>query len=245
MGPSIWVKVVGFNDAERHSLNTLFRLSARRTPSYVLWSPEAPTPPHVGLVDLDSYEGGLELVSPRFNPNLKLICIGGEPPSHVWRAFERPIDWNALVQVLDGLFITLGDAGIDIDLDAASEPRPPPGVRVTLLLGQSRHERLYLRARLALAGITEVDEAQDAAQAAQRMAQRHYDLVLLSLQLPDADPWGLVDALQGGLEPPRSLIVTSNAPSWAAMERAERCGCLGLLEIPFDPKQVLGMLERV
>ena len=82
MATPTWVKVVGFDDAERHSLNTLFRLSERMSPSYVLWAPECPSQPHVALIDLDSYEGGLEIASPRFNPNLKLICVGGKPPAH-------------------------------------------------------------------------------------------------------------------------------------------------------------------
>ena len=61
MASPTWVKVVGFSDAERHSLNTMFRLSEHLTPAYMLWTPETPSQPHVALIDVDSYEGGPEL----------------------------------------------------------------------------------------------------------------------------------------------------------------------------------------
>jgi len=242
---SIWVKVVGFSDQERHSLNTIFRLSERHTPSYALWSKESPSPPRVALIDVDSYEAGLEMASPNFNANLKLICVGAEPPPEAWRTFARPVDWVALVQELDRLFAPQEDLDIDLGFGEASERTVPPGVRVCLLVGMLREERLYLRARMALAGLTEVDEAETAGEASTRLAQRHYDFVVVSLELADADPWPLVQELKGATAPTRTVIVATQAPTWAAMEQAEQLGCLGLLEIPFNPKQVLGLLKKV
>ena len=104
MSSSIWVKVVGFSANERHSLNTLFRLSVRQTPAYCLWTPDAPAPPHVTLIDTDCHEAEVELASPTFNPHLKIICVGSKSHTNAWRSFQRPVDWNAMVQVLDGLF---------------------------------------------------------------------------------------------------------------------------------------------
>ncbi len=245
MATSIWVKVVGFSDVERHSLNTLFRLSTRRTPAYVLWTPEAPSPPHVGLIDVDSYEAGLELESPSFNPNLKLICVGTSPPENAWRVFHRPVDFNALVQVLDGLFASLNDVDIDLDFGESHERDVPPGVRVSLLVGMTREQRMYLRARFALAGMTVVDEAETAEQASTHLSQRRYDVVVVSLELQDADPWALVQTLPGMVIPPRSVIVATQSPTWVAMERSEQLGCVGLLEIPFAPKQVLTLLQKL
>jgi CheY-like chemotaxis protein len=247
MSSNIWIKVVGFTDVERHSLNTLFRLSVHRSPSYALWTPEVSTLAHIALIDMDSYEAGLELASPRFNPNLKLICIGSKTYEHAWHTLERPLQWSALVQLLDGLFSSLSSVDIDIDFDFGDEQEKslPPGVRVGLLAGMNRDEGLYLRARLALAGMTELDEAQTAAQSSVCLSQRHYDLVIVSLELPDTDPWELVQSLPGLVVPPPSVIVVTHAPTWANMQRAEQSGCLGLLEIPFSPPQVLGLLQQV
>lgn len=245
MAAVVWVKVVGFTDVERHSLNTLFRLSERMVPSYVLWTREAPSPPHVVLLDMDSYEAELVLASPNFNPHIKLICVGDKPPADAWRAFARPVDWPALVQVLDSLFSTQGDIDIDIGVHTGGEKTVPPGVRLSLLVGLLPEERMYLRARLAIAGLTDVDEVDTAAQALERIQHRRYNLVVLSLDVTDSDPWALVAALNSLPEPPHAVVVATGAPTWSNMERAEQQGCMGLLEIPFNPRQVVDLLHKV
>jgi hypothetical protein len=191
---------------------------------------------------MDSYEGGMELESPRFNPNLKFICVGQEPPVGAWRSFQRPVDWTALVKALDELFATPSD--IDIVLDP-SDRIIPPGVRTALLIGLSRSDALYLRARLSLAGITEVDDAANAVLALDRLNQRAFDLVVVSLELSDADPWALVQTLKVESQSTRSVVVATDAPTWRAMELAERLGCTGLLEIPFMPQQVLDLIQKI
>lgn len=246
MGANIWVKVVGFDDVERHSLNTLMRLSERSVPTYTLWTPESLSPPQVALIDMDSYQASVELASPNLNPNLKLICVGAQAPQQAWRSLQRPVDWSALVRELDGLFTVPADLDIDLDLDGGTPDKPtPPGVKVSLVVGLNREERLYLRSRLALAGLTEVDEAASAGEASSLFSQRHYDLVILSNELDDADPWSLVQALKSQPVPVHSVIMTTHFPSWAVMEQAERAGCSGLLEIPFNPRQIYEMLQKV
>lgn len=241
---NIWVKVVGFTDVERHSLNTLFRLSVRRSPCYCLWTPEHSAAPHVALIDVDSYEAGLELASPMRNPHLKMICVGSDPPAQAWRTFSRPVDWHALVRTLDSLFASMADVDIDLDLGDPQDKVVPAGVRPAVLAGFTLEQGLYLRARLALAGMTEVDDAPTAQSASEFLARRHYDLAIVSTALEDADPWSLVRSLADLVEPPRSVIVASRAPTWATMEQAEQLGCLGLLEIPFNPQQVAVLLSR-
>ena len=248
MATNVLVKVVGFTDVERHSLNTLLRLSAQRSPSYVLWTPDVPTLPQVALIDVDSYEAGMELASPRLNPHLKLICVGSTPHDNAWRNLARPVDWAALVQILDSLFTVASAPSVDLDvdfnLDGAADKVVPPGVRVSLMVGMALEPSLYLRCRLALAGLTDVDEAPTAARASEFLSQRHYDVVIVNEELGDADPWALVQSLSGLLVKPRSVIVVSRAPTWTTMERAEKLGCLGLLEMPFNPQQVVSLLQK-
>ncbi len=241
---NIWVKVVGFTDVERHSLNTLFRLSVRRSPCYCLWTPEQALQPHVALIDVDSYEAGLELASPMRNPHLKLICVGNDPPAQAWRTFTRPVDWHALVRTLDSLFASFADVDIDLELGDPQDKVVPPGVHVALVVGFPVEQGLYLRARLALAGMTDVDDAPTAKSATGFLAQRHYDLVIVSTALQDVNAWSLVRSLEALMAPPRSVIVAARAPTWATIEQADQLGCLGLLEIPFIPQQVASLLNR-
>jgi len=104
---------------------------------------------------------------------------------------------------------------------------------------------MYLRARLALAGLTDVDEADTSDQAGMCVARRQYDVAIVSLDLPDADSWAVVEAFKTMPFPPRAVVVATEKPSWLAMERAEALGCVGLLDVPFSPPQVVGILQKV
>ena len=245
MPSTVYIKVVGFRDVERHALNTVFRLSLGRRTAYFLWTPDAPAPPHLALVDVDSYVGGMELASPGFNKNLKLICVGERAPPTAWRVFHRPLDWPAIVSAMDQLFTGLPGTDIDTDTGRGSAAILPPGVKVSLLMDASREQRLYLRARLSLAGMVEVDEAQTAAEALDRAKRRHYDLVIVNLDPPDASGWNLIGQLVA-LEPGiGSVVMSTRHTSWHVQEQAEQAGCRGVLQIPFDPNQFLRMLRKV
>ena len=96
-----------------------------------------------------------------------------------------------------------------------------------------------------MAGLTDVDEADSAELAGPYVSSRRYDVVIISLQLADADPWALVQAFNSMLSPPQAVIVATEKPSWLVMEHADQSGCIGLLEIPFNPPQVLQLLQKV
>lgn len=247
MGSSVYVKVVGFTDVERHALNTLFRLSSARTTNYCLWTPDLLVAPHLALIDLDAYEAGVELASPNLNPRLKMICVGHDAPALAWRTFSRPINWPEIVKAIDSLFAPAEVRNEDGDdyCDTVAGFKVPPGFKVTLLVDPSREDRMYLRARLALAGHAEVDDAATGAQALELASKRHYDLVVVGLNVPDMDGWELVRQLVN-LEPAMGrIVVTSSDTSWAMREHAEQAGVGGLLEKPYNPLQIVQMLQTI
>ena len=243
MGTSVFVKVVGFRDVERHALNTLFRLSWERPTSYFLWTPSAPVLPHLALVDTESYEASMLLASPKLSPNLKLICVGPNAPAHAWRLFVRPLNWTAVIHAMDQLFST-GDVDIDVDFDGTSPATIPPGMRVSLLVDPLREERLYLRARFALAGLIEVDEAETVQQAAVKTRERHYDIVVVNVDMPD-EPWDLVRRLAVAKPAIGSVVVSTATNVWQMHERAEQAGCRAVLDRPYDPGHVSRVLEII
>ncbi|TAH13189.1 MAG: hypothetical protein EAZ11_03220 [Curvibacter sp.] len=223
----------------------MFRLSGREGPQYSLWTPESAGPAQAALIDVDSYEAGLELVSPSFNHNLKMICVGSEAPQLAWRTVPRPVEWAALVGLLDELFV-VAQSDDDLGSDETEvHTQMPPGVKLALLAGLPKDVRLYLRARLALAGITVVDEVQTLEHMDDSVKARDYDVVLAYVNTTGSDPWVLVKHLQDLEKPVRSAIAVSADSSWKASNLAERMGCIGLLEIPFNPMQVIGLLQRV
>ena len=242
MGKTVFVKVVGFRDVERHALNTLFRLSMERATCYSLWTPEVPVLPHIALIDAESYEGGILLASPKLNPNLRLICVGAGAPVNAWRVFARPLNWTAVIHAMDQLFAS---HSVDIDIfDEQPAAVVPPGVRVSLLVDPSRDDRLYLRARLALAGLIEADEAETVRAAAVMARERHYDIVIVNVNMPD-EPWDLVRRLVAANPPIGSVVVSADNPSWGVHERAEQSGCRAVLDRPYDPGHVFRVLEMI
>ena len=252
MALTIFVKVVGFGEVERHAINTLFRLSQDGEPTYNLWTPAAPMPPQLALVDVDSYGWELEMASPATSPSLKQICVGARPPENAWQAFTRPIHWPDIVAAMDSLFLaqlaTPEETAVDIDFDLlADAPAAPvaPGFKQALLVDPVREHRLYLRARLALAGLVAVEDAQTGAEALELAGKRHFDLVITSLDLNDLDGWKLIAQLVA-LEPAiGALVMTTRDASWEVHEQAEQAGCRGVLVRPFDPLQVHQLLQRV
>lgn len=243
MGSTVFVKVVGFRDVERHALNTVFRVSAEQPTCYALWTPESPVMPHIALIDVESYAAGMALASPGLNPHLKLICVGEDAPERAWRVFPRPINWAAILHCMDLLF---AQTGVDIGIDADEEVSTviPPGLRQTLLVEPIRDDRLYLRARLSLAGLIDVDEVESSAQAMIRLRERHYDIVVVNVDTLD-EPWALVDRLVSANPPVESVVVTTANRSWAMHERAEQAGCRALLDKPFDPSLVYRVFQMV
>jgi CheY-like chemotaxis protein len=245
MGTTVYVRVVGFLDTERHALNTLFRLSHERETSYVLWTPDILVAPHLALIDVESYESGMALASPGLNRNLRLICVGEGAPPSAWRVFSRPLNWPAVVHAMDALFTSASGLDIDMDLDGDSSATAPLGIKATLVMDASLDERRYLRARLALAGLVEVDEATTPAQALQLAKNRRYDLVLFNLDTPSPDGWIFIDRLVA-LEPAiGGVVLTTTDIAWHVQERAEQAGCRGVLHKPFDPLKISRMLQKV
>jgi CheY-like chemotaxis protein len=250
MNSHIWIKVVGFSDAERNSLNTLFRVSEGRTPCYALWTPDVQVHPHVALIDSDSYEASLELASPRFSKKIKIVAVGDKPPKRAWRSMPRPVDWSNLVQQLDHEFAPPSaeidfDLDLDFNLDGGPELVDAPMATASLLVGLEREDRLYLRARMALANMVDVDEVPSAQEARICLSRRHYDLVVVSLDMTEVNPWEFVRSIKDTLNAPRAVMVLTRHSTPDVLNKAEKMCCAGLIEVPFQPKQVVRLLQKV
>ena len=42
-----------------------------------------------------------------------------------------------------------------------------------------------------------------------------------------------------------SVVVSTRNNSWSLQQQAEQAGCRGVLEVPFDPNQVIQLLQKV
>lgn len=243
MAHRVFIKVIGFSDVERHALNTVFRLSEERETSYALWTPETADAAQLLLVDGLSYQGRLEAQSPQ-NAGLKLVWVGEAPPESSWRVFQRPIAWPDVVQAMDQLFAP-ADLDFDLGFGDTVPPEPAEPVKRALIASADRDQRLYLRARLSLAQLTQADEAESAAQALELMRAHSYQVALVDFALPGGDGWAFLQRLARAEPAIPHLIVTKARASWPDRLRARLAGTAGLFGQPPDPGRLQAMLQKV
>lgn len=262
----VFIKVLGFTDVERHALNTVFRLSEQRATVYSLWQPDAPEPPRLALIDAQCYEARLELEAPAV-ADLKLIWIGNDPPQGAWRVFDRPLSWPDVVQAMDELLDPADvldfdlDIEVEVEADVFSDTEPPaalppdtqppddidlgPPRKRALIASADRDERLYLRARLALADLTQADDAETGAQALELARAHHYDVVLVDFGLPDVEGWAFLKELMGARPAIPHVIMTKAGASLGERLRAWFGGAKGFLGKPPHPGKLRNALQKV
>jgi CheY-like chemotaxis protein len=245
----VFVKVVGFSDAERHALNTLFRLSEERETRYVPWAAEQGIAPHLTLIDSESHEALVEFELPS-NQGARVVWIGDRSPARAWRSFPRPIDWPAVIAAMDQLFMHAEidlDIGLDLDfeIDLADPSVLTEGPKRALIANADRAERLYIRARMALADLTQADEAETAADALELARNHRYDVAVIDYALPGKGGWPLLRALAQAEQRIPLLIVTKDRLTPAEKARMLLGRQPILLEKPLHPLKLTALLSRV
>ncbi|MBI2724993.1 MAG: response regulator [Polaromonas sp.] len=269
----IFVKVFGFSDVERHALNTVFRLSESRPVVYAHWNEDAPEKAQVALVDGDSWEATIELANPG-NDKLTLIWVGERPASNAALVFERPLQWVAILEGLDGIYApaaaldfdvsapVLRDLDFDLDLDAIpdghgsdadtttepaqlEEAAPEQLGERVLVLEADPDARLYLRAKLANAGLLFVDEAVTGAQALAFLATHSYVLALIDVGVADMDGWQLVGKASGKLEGTGHVVVMREKLWFLDKWRAHFAGAKAALVKPLHPRELKRLLADI
>lgn len=256
----IYVSVVGFSDVERHALNTLFRLSEDNDFTYVPWVPlRAPNAdPMNGMVSVavvlvDGESAEAVLSHARELPlGQRLIWVGPDAPEHAWRVLQRPIQWADVLSDLEAVYAARQvDSGF-LDLDITS-PAPlledvighATPIKRALLVSSDQEERTYLRSRLALSGVVEVDGITTTEAAVELIGRNRYCCGVFNLDDPLLDAWSLASLFRQ--RNPDSLpIATSRLASpladWWSRKRirrdTERAGIRALLAKPLQPREV-------
>ena len=259
MQQRVFIRVVGFTDAERHALNTLFRLSQDttlgRTRSYEPWLPDAPQAARLVLIDGSDGTAAQELNDARHNPDAGLIWVGAVSPAHAWHTFSRPLRWPEVVQAMDEYFTQNSKpAALDFDIasdtlgaqleaaatmpaqfDATSQPKR------ALIADTDREASLYLASKLAAMGITHTDEAQSTAQAKELLVQQRYAFVSIDMALAGEDPWLAVAQArrQGSL-----VLITGQQIGITTRLSAKVNGC-SVMQKPLEPAALSLLLQKI
>lgn len=258
MAERVFIRVVGFTDVERHALNTVFRLSEENDTHYSLWTVDAPELAQLALLDGGADEARREAES-ALAKGLHLVWVGDNAPEGAWRSFQRPIAWTEVVQAMDQLFGANEldfdvSSPVDLDLggdgptesggpDTQPSQLPEPGKRA-LIASADRDERLYLRAKLALADLCQADEAESAAEALELLRNNAYEVALVDFGLPGDEGWRFLKHLKAQQGVPH-VIVTKDGATVAQRVRAWFAGAEAFLDKPPDPIKLRNLLQRV
>lgn len=240
----IFIKVVGFTDDERHALNTVFRLSEQCQTMYQLWQLESPEPAQMALLDASSWEARVEAESP-LNRRVKLIWVGEDPPGQVWRSFQRPIAWPEVVEAMDEVFQPSRALDFELGMDTEAIQPQIASHKRALIVSASRELRLYLRARLALAMLTQADEAATGGEAVELARTNQYDLALVDFGIADMNAWTLLRQLRQGKRPIPHLAMANAPRSLPEHVRKWLTGAEALLGRPPEPSQLHDWLRSV
>ncbi len=244
----VLIKVAGFTEAERQTLNTLVRLSEDSDRVFVLWAADLPLPPVLAVLDGDAPDAQAQLKACR-EGQIPLIWIGADAPPQALSSFERPLAWPDVVESIDEI-LGVGPPPIDLGfgdsdaMDTQPSQLEPPAPRALIAAGDL-NQRLYLRARLALAGLPLADEAADADQLRDWMRAQHYVVALVDFQLPGAQGWAFIRELaQLGPEPTRVIVVKERLSLFDRWH-GRGAGVAGLFDKPPDPVRLAQLLEQL
>ncbi len=248
MAQRVFVKVVGFSAAERHTLNTVFRLSEERDIMYSLWVWGAPEAPRLLLVDGGSAEAVTEAASGA-GAAARLVWVGPHAPPNAWRVLQRPIAWTEVLHGMDEFFGS--SEALDFDLGPGTDamdtqpPEPVPQPRRALVASPDREHRLYLRARLALAGLAMVDEVETGPQALALAQRQPYCLAIVEHDLPHIDAWSVLKGLRANALQRPEVIVARSGGGLRDRLRARLGGAAAFLDTAADPVTLHDVLRRV
>jgi two-component system OmpR family response regulator len=98
--------------------------------------------------------------------------------------------------------------------------------------------------RLTLAGYT-VLTARNGVEALGRLTERRYDGMVLDLQMPQMDGFGVLECLGDLPHPPPPTLVLTASHNAADVQRAVKLGARDYLSKPFEDRQLLMRVARL
>lgn len=180
-------------------------------------------------------------------------------------ALESPAPSTPLVAVGDTVHLDLEAEGADYNghFDPMSQTMPLR-LQTTQRLMSSRvlvvsadiDERMYLRARLALANLVLVDEASTSTQALAAMENRNHVLGIFNLDDPVVDARTLAEQFRAlnptaqvvataSIRNPSRLALASRWKQWRLKRRLSRVGIADLFDKPHEPKKLVALFSKI
>lgn len=254
------VALLGFNAFERSAFESLFRLSARRTPAFTHC--ERVSDSEILIVDGESTAALARL---RSTPTLpRLLVVGGKTPVQGASAhLPRPVNLMAVLKTLDDI-LPVEPASRHTEAKATPVPIPlrpalPPVVpsvapAVTaekiLVVDDSDIALRFMAQRLGRFGLT-VHLARSGEEALVLTAQHAFAFVFMDVSMPGLDGFKACKAIKRSTRPPGEaapmVVMLTSRGSPIDKLRGTMAGCDAYLTKPLEEAEllkVIGMKSR-
>jgi two-component system OmpR family response regulator len=123
-------------------------------------------------------------------------------------------------------------------------PIMPDGPRRLLLVDDEISILELVSTRLTLAGYT-VFTARNGVEALSRLTERRYDGMVLDLNMPQMDGFGVLECMADLPDPAPPTLVLTASHNAADVQRAVKLGARDYLSKPFEDRQLLMRVARL
>jgi DNA-binding response OmpR family regulator len=123
-------------------------------------------------------------------------------------------------------------------------PLMPEGPRRLLLVDDEVSILELVSTRLTLAGYV-VLTARNGVEALSRLTERRYDGMVLDLNMPQMDGFGVLECMADLPDPPPPTLVLTASHNAADVQRAVKLGARDYLSKPFEDRQLLMRVARL
>jgi DNA-binding response OmpR family regulator len=123
-------------------------------------------------------------------------------------------------------------------------PIMPDGPRRLLLVDDEISILELVSTRLTLAGYT-VFTAKNGVEALSRLTERRYDGMVLDLNMPQLDGFGVLECMADLPDPAPPTLVLTASHNAADVQRAVKLGARDYLSKPFEDRQLLMRVARL
>lgn len=250
------VALIGFNQTERIVLGSIFGLSARRTPTFVRFSPDMGPRPNIYLVDASSQEAIEALRNADADRSVPAILIGDTDGGTGWPVLARPIQWTRVFKAFD---LAVGQTppiaapppggSLPAKLSEADSGRMATSIGAAtdavLVVDDDKTVREFLRRRLDSLRLN-LDFASSGEEAIGMVGARHYTCVFLDVMLPGVDGYQVCKLIKSRKTVRKTHVVmlTSKGSPFDKI-RGAMAGCDAYLTKPVDDERLRQVIAKL
>ena len=255
------LEMLGFQEAEKATLISTFRLTSRRPLFYA----EPATPderPDIYLVNADNPDALRHLGVRSPNPYAPAVLVGHPAPGMLWPLIETPIRWVALFEQLDrSVLLALEERKHRVDggtekwdgrtYRRAADRKPLEAeylaahpIESVLVVDDSATVRAFMRAKLEPFRF-DVDFAENGEIAVEMAQVKTYTCIFLDVMMPGIDGYEVCKQIKGnGGARSTAVVMLSSKSSEFDKFRGTWAGCDAYLGKPVAEDELLITLAR-